>query len=122
MESIKCYYFPTPSFDTIFEKLYEYSERLKDQATSFVVIMDNHRYTDAALDVMITDKVIRSTVIYHNTHGISLTLTNGVFIYITTFDTLDSNQIQTSDHIVFIALKENEKREETDKSSTEDNR
>lgn len=106
------YSFPTPSFDTIFEKLYEHTNDLKEKtnSTSYLVLMDDLRYTDAALDVMINDKVIKGTYIFHTTKAISATLTNGVFVYITTYDRFKgderNNEIFTSDCILLIPASE----------------
>lgn len=125
------YSFPTPSFDTIFEKLYEHTNDLKEKtnSTSYLVLMDDLRYTDAALDVMINDKVIKGTYIFHTTKAISVTLTNGIFVYITTYDRFKgderNNEIFTSDCILLIPTSEvtnhETRKNKTDESTREDN-
>ena len=128
---LHAYSFPTPSFvDTIFEKLYEYTNDLKEKtnSTSYLVLTDDLRYTDAALDVMISDKVIKGTYIFHTTKAISVTLTNGVFIYITTYDRFKgderNNEIFTSDRILLIPAREvtnHERRKNKTNESTREN-
>ena len=123
--------FPTPSFDTIFEKLYEHTNDLKEKtnSTSYLVLMDDLRYTDAALDVMINDKVIKGTYIFHTTKAISATLTNGVFVYITTYDRFKGDErnyeIFTSDCILLFPVSEvtnhETRKKKINESTREDN-
>ena len=128
---LHAYSFPTPSFDTIFEKLYEHTNDLKEKtnSTSYLVLMDDLRYTDAALDVMINDKVIEGTYIFHTTKAISATLTNGVFVYIATYDLVKgderNNEIFTSDCILLIPVSEvtnhETRKKKINESTREDN-
>ena len=126
---LHAYSFPTPSFDAIFERLYEHTNELKEKtnSTSYLVLMDDLRYTDAALDVMINNKVIKGTYIFHTTKAISATLTNGVFVYITTYDRFKgderNNEIFTSDCILLIPTSEvtnhETRKNKTDESARE---